>query len=136
MAIEFVEWEAWFVDVPKQDKVLRFKSPDMEDIKELPTDGCLAIAIRYSDMSFHSLIGYDWYWIAEGPDGRYIAGCEVENREIQIQSDIKKRYVNPFLIRGIWTTPQRMKEVQDEMLGANQEWHNKGTPRNQSIDGE
>lgn len=134
--IEFVEYEAWFVDVPMQSRILRFKSENIEDIKTLPTDGCIAIAIRYSDMSMHSLIGYDWYWIADGPNDQYIAGCEVENREIQIQADIKERYVNPYIIRGIWTTPTLMRQIQDEMNGANLEWMNKGTPRATSISGE
>ena len=110
-----VGWKAWFVDVPHQHSTLSYSSRDNK-FEDLPQDGCLGI-ITFEDNKkpdgFHKrgmLSGYDYYFKAGE-----IYGVDVETREKNAVEDIKKRYVDPCIIRGIWASDDMMKAIQAEM---------------------
>ena len=54
--------------------------------------------------------GYDYYFKADE-----VYGVDVDTRERSVVEDINQRYVNPYIIKGIWTSDDVMKKMQEEM---------------------
>jgi len=103
-----MEWKAWFITMPVQYGILRFDS-DTHTFEDLPKDG--AIAFKFGDIR---LVGYDWYFIADGYDG-FIYGADNDSRLRSIKEDISSRYINPLIFRGIWVTSTKMDKVYKEL---------------------
>ena len=110
-----VGWKAWFVDVPQQQEIHIYSSDDM-GFEELPQDGCLALILYNSNLkpdgNNRSIIykTYDYYFKAG-----QIYGADVDVRERNVPSEIATRYINPHIIRGIWTDDATMEVVEAAM---------------------
>ena len=113
-----VGWRAWFVDVPEQHDLVRYDSESCS-FNNLPKDGCLGLA-QYEDAlkpdGRHKRIllnGYDYYFKAGE-----IYGVDIDSREHNAVEDINARYINPIIIRGIWTTNDLIMKMHAEMSEA------------------
>lgn len=115
-----IAWKAWFVTVPMQEAPLSYTSDDC-DWAELPNDGCLGVVLfedskkpdGYRNRTILST--YDYYFKSGN-----VYGSDNDVRERNVQQEIKDRYVDPVIIRGIWTDEETMHEVQQQMRNA--EW--------------
>lgn len=112
-----IGWRAWFTEVPLQGKLLRFSSVNTP-WEKLPRDGCLGIVL-YEDRNKPDgnplrliLSGHDHYFRADGVND-YLYGASDSST-----SDIKARYSNPNIIRGIWTDAVTTDQVVKEMREA------------------
>ena len=117
-----VAWKAWFVDVPKQ-KVLKEFSSKTTEWTRLPRDGAVGFVLfstpkdeggRYGTLPMQ---GYDRYFRAKGMF-HYIYGCDVDSREIDLASDIRRRNTAPSIIRGIWTDDATVVLVRERIQTA------------------
>ena len=115
-----IGWQAWFVNMPKQTEILRYTSED-SCFSCLPKDGCLGIRL-YEDIlkpngeeyqCCGQFKGYDWYFMAKGPKGP-IYGVDVDQRTKNVPEELKERYRDPVIIRGIWTDWDTMREFNAE----------------------
>jgi hypothetical protein len=104
-------WKAWFTS--RDQDIIRFSSEDIH-FTELPKDGLLAIQI-YEGRGKLQLIGYDFYFMAKDVNGEEFIACDIAQRERNIESSIYKRYNDPYVILGIWTSNAIMERVQEEM---------------------
>ena len=110
-------WTAWFVSIPRQGELQEYVGNDASYIKQLPTDGCLGIIIQHDDGTNQALVGYDYYFTADGNEGKPIIGCANETRETEVVKDIKARYTNPYIIRGVWTDSDTIDEIKEKVRG-------------------
>lgn len=110
-------WTAWYVPFPRQGEIQEYVGNDPYYIRELPTDGCLGFIVQYDDGTNHVLQGYDYYFLADGTEGKPIFGCDNETREKELVKDINTRYINPYLIRGIWTDSDTIDIIKEKVRG-------------------
>lgn len=117
-----IAWQAWFVDVPIQGGVRRFNSAETAP-EELPKDGCLAILAYYDTQApggEHLRFNYlssDYYFFAYSNRG-LILGSDNDRRESNVPGEIRSRYVDVTICRGVWTDDDTMAKVSEEMANA------------------
>lgn len=97
-------WRAWFVG--GEVYVSTETAPS-----ELPDDGCLGV-IHYTGLETpkrHLHSGEDLYFWWDGPEGLVI-GSNSDDPDVT-----RQRYPGCVIVRGKWTTPERMAAVQRQM---------------------
>lgn len=94
-----VGWRAWYDDLSVFDS----RSSDWES---LPSDGLQMVVLYQSDGGRQMISGQDYYFRADGPDGRPIYGANCDPPE-----DTERRYVNAVIKRGRWTSTERIQEI-------------------------
>lgn len=112
-----IGWKAWFVNVPEHTYLLRFDSRDTPFIA-LPKEGCLGFVLfedtRKSDGKRHRVFrtSADYYFQPEGWDEVLVTN---DKRERNAPEEIKKEFINPYIIYGVWTKDEFMETVNQEM---------------------
>ena len=94
-----IGWRAWYDDLSVFDS-------RETDWTALPSDGLQHIVLFQSDGRRQMMSSYDYYFRADGPDGVPIYAGNNDDPE-----ETKRRYVNPEIKRGRWTTTERMHEI-------------------------
>lgn len=103
-------WRAWFMEPDRT-----YTSAELEP-GDLPGDGCLGV-VAYLDLETPKTAqhtGETWYFWWQGPHGLVI-GSNSDSRE-----ENERRYPGCVLVRGKWTTVERMHEVRREMQEAHE----------------
>ena len=116
---KLIGWDAWFVDVPNQTQIIRYSSNDFT-FESLPKDGCLGIVvyeIHANDPEIYRVkFQAAYYYLAQGVDGREFVGVSADTKDQNVYEEIQQRYVNPIIVRGIWTDPETHQQVHREMM--------------------
>ena len=106
-----VKWKAWFIT----DSGLERFNSDSILFTQLPKDGCLAIQTYHSDKTRTNQLGYDFYFQFTEFNGETHIGCDIAQRERNIESEIYRRYNDVYLVLGRWTTDIIIDQVRSEM---------------------
>jgi hypothetical protein len=115
-----IGWKGWFVD-SLHTKLITYSSKDTI-FEELPQDWCLGFVLfeerlRPDGNHYRQIFSSMDYYFKSGD----IYGGDVDVRERNVQAEMKQRYNNPYIIRGIWTTDDLIRKASEEMRVA--EWH-------------
>lgn len=117
-----VGWRAWYVR--PDGAVMEFTSRQIA-WEDLPDDGMLGI--RWYEDTYHpnneglrnglKITGMDYYFMADGPSG-IIMGADVDRRGVNVPDEIRSRYTNAKVKRGIWTDPDTFDKVWQDIKAA------------------
>ena len=110
---EIIGWKAWFI----ANGALTMATSEEAGFCTLP-DTMIGVKSFHNDGTSAIFQNYDYYFTAEGVDGRLLMACDVDVREINRRKDIENRYPTAVIKRGIWTDPGTMEIADNEMRDA------------------
>lgn len=107
-----IGWRAWYVG-SGNFPVIEYNSNE-HVWATLPEDGMLAVRTYEDELKPNGdnkgikLSGMDYYFTAFGPQDLFV-GADIDRREVDVANEIKERYTNAVVKRGMWTDSNTME---------------------------